>query len=279
MMRPHALRIVLCVTALLVALASSACTIEKQGSATEFGSNRSVADVAATRSARQTAIAESTAVATATNGAATAAANVTATPDPNGPELAVTVSKAVDEAGVTRRVVGEVTNVGQADAAGVKVTVTVTDAAGVIIAKETTTDVRVMPFIPVSKLSPFIVEFDPLPSASIADVTFDLTYKTAGENEASKWLTPTVEGLTWSNGIVEAELGNPYDHSIRFIRVLIAGYDESGSLIDIREIYSTARYELLTRQTLDPLQFPVSKDVPIPASLEVYAWAAMGVRY
>jgi hypothetical protein len=273
-MRLHSIFVALCVTLLLVATA--ACTIEKQGSSTEFESNASVADVAATRSAKQTAIAESTAVATATHGAATAAANITPTPDPNGPELAVTTSKAVDEAGITRRVVGEVTNVGQADAAGVKVTVTLTDAAGAVLATETTTDVRVMPFIPVGKLSPFIVEFNPLPTTSVANVAIDVAYKPAGADDARKWFTPTVDGLTWENGIVEASLGNPYDHAIRFPRVLIAGYDDAGVLIDIREIYSTARYQLPARYTLDPLQFPVSTDVPIPASLEVYTWAAMG---
>lgn len=278
-MRLYALFRTLCAVMLMfsLVLATAACTLEKQGGDTEFESNRSVADVAATRSAKQTAIAESTTVSIATQGAATAAANVSATADPLGPELAVTASKAVDEAGITQRVVGEVTNIGQADAAGVKVTVTVTDAVGAVLATETTTDVRVMSFIPAGKLSPFIVEFDPLPSANIADVAFDVTFKQAGENEARKWLTPSVANLSWNDGIVEAVLGNPYDHSIRFIRVLIAGYDEAGSLLDVREIYSTARYQIPARHELEPLQFPVSKDVPIPASLEVYTWAAMGV--
>lgn len=278
-MRLYALFRTLCAVILMfsLVLATAACTLEKQGGDTEFESNRSVADVAATRSAKQTAIAESTTVSIATQGAATAAAHVSATADPHGPELAVTASKAVDEAGITRRVVGEVTNIGQADAAGVKVTVTVTDAVGAVLATETTTDVRVMSFIPAGKLSPFIVEFDPLPSANIADVAFDVTFKQAGENEARKWLTPSVANLSWNDGIVEAVLGNPYDHSIRFIRVLIAGYDEAGSLLDVREIYSTARYQIPARHELEPLQFPVSKDVPIPASLEVYTWAAKGV--
>jgi hypothetical protein len=129
----------------------------------------------------------------------------------------------------------------------------------------------VTPDIAPGARSPFAIELRDLAPASIASARFQSTF-TSQPAASNDWRTPGVVVDRWDQELVQVTVSNASAEMLRYPRILVAGYDASGNIINVYTIKGTAEFMLPTGFS-QPFDGVPLAEQPIPASIEVHAWA------